>query len=224
MNQQSGPNGPLVLSYLSLRRAVGIIGLALPFVLALGKILLQGWGLQSSISGYYYTDLRDVFVGSLCAIGVFLMSVRGYDWRDEAAGRLAFVFAIGVALLPTTPDGGARRAQIIGSFHLAFAGLLFLTLAYFCLKLFTLTDPEGTPTRRKLQRNTVYRVCGYLILASIFLIAVAAFPPVKDHVVAFKPRFWLESVAVVAFGVAWLAKGETFLKDEGAKTPAGGAN
>ncbi len=222
MNQPPAPGGPLVLSYLSLRKAVGIIGLALPFVLALGKILLQGRGLQSSISSYYYTDVGGVFVGALCAIGVFLMSVRGFDWRDHVAGALASIFAIGVALLPTTPEGVATcREQIIGTFHLAFAALLFLTLAYFCLKLFTLTDPLRTPTRRKLQRNTVYRVCGYLILASIFLIAVAALPPVKDLVAALKPRFWLESVAVVAFGVAWLVKGETILKDEVA--PAQGA-
>lgn len=214
MNQQYGPSGPLVLSYLSLRKAVGIIGLALPFALALGKMLLQGWGLQSSISSYYYTDVGNVFVGGLCAIGVFLMSVRGFDRRDQVAGELACLFAVGVALLPTTPDQGATRSdEIIGDFHLAFAALLFLTLAYFCLKLFILTDTP-TPTPRKLQRNGVYRVCGYLILASILLIAIAALPQVKDHVAGIKPRFWLESVAVVAFGVAWLVKGETILKDE----------
>src|SRR5207245_4583836 len=78
MNQQRGTEDTLVLSYLELRKAVGIIGFALPFALAFGKILLQGRGIQSSISGYYYTDMRNVFVGSLCAIGVFLMSCRGY--------------------------------------------------------------------------------------------------------------------------------------------------
>lgn len=213
MNQPPAPGGPLVLSYLSLRKAVGIIGLALPFVLALGRILLQGCGLQSSISSYYYTDVGDVFVGALCAIGVFLGSYR-YGPKDEIAGRLACVFAIGVALLPTTPEGVATcREQIIGTFHLAFAALLFLTLAYFCLKLFTLTN-QPKPTPRKLQRNTVYRVCGYAILASILLIAVAAIPAVCRRICWLKPRFWLESVAVVAFGVAWLVKGETILKDK----------
>jgi hypothetical protein len=28
------------------------------------------------------------------------------------------------------------------------------------------------------------------------------------------PVFWLESLAVVAFGVSWLTKGEMILKDE----------
>jgi len=215
-DQQSGPQNPVVLSYLGLRKAVGIIGVALPFVLAFGKILLQGPGIQSSISGYYYyTDMRNVFVGSLCAIGVFLLSCRGYDRTDEIAGCLACAFAIGVALLPTTPYVGATsRDKIIGAVHLSLAALLFLTFAYFSLALFTKTDLNGTPTRQKLQRNTVYRVCGYAILACIALLGVVALPPVQTLVERLTPVFWLESVAVVAFGVSWLTKGETILKDQ----------
>jgi hypothetical protein len=215
MNQQSGPQEPLVLSYLGLRKAVGIIGVALPFVLAFGKLLLQGPGIQDSISGYYYTVMRNVFVGSLCAIGVFLMSCRGYDWKDEFAANLACAFAIGVALFPTTPYSGATsRDEFIGKLHLSFAVFLFLTFAYFSLALFTKTAPDKTPTPRKLQRNIVYRVCGYTILACILLIAVVALTPVRYLVERLTPVFWLESAAIVAFGVSWLTKGETILKDQ----------
>jgi hypothetical protein len=213
---QSDSEDPLVLSYLGLRKAVGIIGLALPFVLALGKVLLQGRGLESSISCYYYTDMGNLFVGSLCAIGVFLMSCRGYDWKDEIAGRVACIFAIGVALFPTSPcAGSASQAEFIAKLHWSCAAALFLTLAYFCLKLFTKTAPDGRPTRRKLQRNIVYRICGYAILASILLIGVVKLlPMVKSLVEPLRPVFWLESIAVIAFGVAWLTKGETILKDQ----------
>ncbi|HEX7285050.1 MAG TPA: DUF998 domain-containing protein [Candidatus Angelobacter sp.] len=210
MNQQSGPQDPVVISYLALRKAVGIIGFALPVVLAVGKILFESPGIQSSISRYYYTDLRDVFVGSLCAIGIFLMSTKGYDKRDKIAGSAASVFAIGVAMFPTTPDGAP--ASLIGALHLTFATLLFLTFAYFCFKLFALTS--GNPTRRKIQRNAVYRVCGSIILACIALIALSALPPVKQMVEPLKPVFWLEAAAVMTFGVAWLTKGEAILKDE----------
>ena len=215
MSQQSGPQDPLVLSYLELRKAVGIIGFALPFVLAFGKILVEGLGIQSSISGYYYTDLRNVFVGSLCAIGVFLMSCRGYDRKDRIAGSVACVFAIGVALFPTTPYVDATsQDKFIGALHWSFAALLFLTLAYFSLALFTKTAPDKAPTPQKLQRNIVYRACGCTILACIFLIAVVALPPVKTLVERLSPVFWLESLAIVSFGVAWLTKGETILKDQ----------
>ena len=215
MDEQSGHQDPLVLSYLSLRKAVGIIGFTLPFVLAFGKLLLQGPGIQRSISLYYYTVMGDVFVGSLCAIGVFLMSYKGYDRKDEIAGYLVCVFSLGVAFFPTTPDMGATaRDKLIGGLHLSFAALLFLTLAYFSLALFTKTAPGKNPTRRKLQRNTLYRICGYTILACIFLIAVVALPPVKTLVESLTPVFWLESLAIVAFGVSWLTKGETILKDQ----------
>jgi len=94
MDQQSGPQDSRVISYLALRKAVGIIGFSLPFVLAIGRMLQQGFGIEGSISCYYYTGRRNVFVGSLCAIGVFLLSTRGYDWRDEISGRLACVLAM----------------------------------------------------------------------------------------------------------------------------------
>jgi len=212
MNQQS-VSQDLVLDYLSLRKAVGIIGVALPVVLALGNMILHGAGIQRSISLYYYTDLRNVFVGSLCAIGVFLMSTKGYDKRDMIFGILASLFAIGVALFPTSPESGATsEEQIIGTLHLTFASLLFLTFAYFCFKLFTLT--AGNPTPRKLHRNTVYRVCGTIIVACIALIAVVHLPSIGKLAAPLSPVFWLESIAVMTFGVAWLTKGEAILKDE----------
>jgi hypothetical protein len=213
---QTDPDEPLVLGYLGLRRAVGIIGLTLPFVLAIGRILLQGFGLEGSISCYYYTDMGNVFVGSLCAIGVFLLSCRGYDRRDAIAGRLACAFALGVALFPTgSCSASGSQSAAISRVHWSSAALLFLTLAYFCLALFTQT--AGNPTPQKRQRNTVYRVCGYAILACILLIAVVNFvPTVSSLVQSLHPVFWLESGAVISFGVAWLTKGEMILKDQAA--------
>ncbi len=157
MAQQSGPeNSILVISYLGLRKAIGILGVALPFVLPFGQILLHALGIQSSlhtpviensVSSYYYTDMRNIFVGSMCAIGVFLMSYRGYDWRDAIAGRFAFVCAIGVAFFPTTPLPSASPLatpdqKLIGGIHLTFAALLFLTLAYVSLMLVHRDRPE----------------------------------------------------------------------------------
>jgi hypothetical protein len=208
------PDAPLVLSYLGLRKAVGIIGFALPFVLALGRILLQGPALEGSISYYYYTDMGNVFVGSLCAIGVFLLSTRGYDQRDAIAGRLACLFAVGVALFPTSPYiSPTSEERLIGHLHWSFAALLFLTLAYFCLFLFTETDPTKDPTAQKCRRNTVYRLCGYTILASILAIGIVELTPLQFVIGFLRPVFWFESIAVVAFGAAWLTKGEAILKD-----------
>jgi hypothetical protein len=100
MKDLSTPNSSLVLSYLGLRKAVGMIGIGLPVVLVLGKVLFDGAGIEPSISNYYYTVMRDVLVGSLCAIGVFLVSYRGYAFVDNIAGKLVTICAIGVALCP----------------------------------------------------------------------------------------------------------------------------
>jgi hypothetical protein len=215
MNEQPSAPTPLVISYLGLRKAVGIIGIALPFVLAIGKVLVESPGLEMSMSAYYYTDLRNVFVGSLCAISVFLMSYRGYDRRDHVAGILASIFGVGVAMFPTAPEVNPTSGEkIIGGLHFLWAALFLLTLAYFSLALFTLTDAPGRETPRKLERNVVYRVCGWTILACLILGAVVGQLPADSPVRTLDPLFWLEALAVVAFGVSWLTKGEAILKDQ----------
>jgi hypothetical protein len=215
MNQQSAPQDPLVLSYLALRKAVGLVGFALPFALGIGGFLLSRQGIQITMSDYYYTGMRNVFVASLCSIGIFLMSTRGYDRNDEITGRLAALFAIGIALFPTTPSADATsRAKAIGTIHLSCAALFYLTVALISIVLFTKTSADKIPTPRKLQRNAVYRVCGFAILACISLILVFEFLPDKTSLERFTPVFWLESIASVAFGVSWLIKGETLLKDQ----------
>jgi hypothetical protein len=214
MDQRNGLNDSLVLSYLELRKAIGIIGIALPFVLAFGKILFEGPGIQNSISSYYHTGMRNVFIGSLCAIAVFMMCYRGYERIDAMAGDLACVFAVGVALFPTTPAVNATaQDRIVGGLHLFFAACFFLTLAFFSLMLFRKTNPTRTPTRRKLQRNIVYTVCGYTIIACLVLIVILALISDDSPVKKLDPVFWLESAAIVAFGVSWLTKGEAILED-----------
>ena len=206
----------LVLSYLGLRKAVGVLGIALPFVLAFGGLLLEGPSLQTSISHYYYTVMRNVFVGTLCAIAVFMLSYRGYDSKDDIAGDVACVLSLGVAFFPTIPPGTPSDTQrLIGALHLASAAGFFLTLSYFSLALFTQTDKKKQPTLQKLQRNRVYRICGWIMLAAIGLIVLYSLVSREGtgSLDQLAPVFWLEAIAVVAFGVSWLIKGEAILKD-----------
>jgi hypothetical protein len=209
-NQES-----LVFSYLELRKILGILGMSLPFILFFGGWIIFNTGLQGSMSSYYHTDMGDVLVGMLFAMGFFLLSYKGYERSDDLAGDLGFVFALGVALFPTKPQG-ASGSDVIGIIHMAFTVLFFLTLMYFSLILFTKTDPEKPPTKRKLQRNTVYKVCGIIMGVCIALISVYVLLP--DHLEAvfkpYKPVFWLEAIAICAFGISWLVKGETLLKDK----------
>jgi hypothetical protein len=210
-----------VISYLTLRKAIGVIGTLLPFVLAgVYMLLVSKIIFQASISAYYYTSMRNVLVGNLCAIGVFLFTYRGYGWQDNLCTNAAGVFAVGVAFCPTTPPDPSPAATVLGYLHLAFAGLLFSMLAIISLFLFTRTDsPPGARPARKRQRDIVYQACGGVIVACLLLVPVEAFV-LGEAAARYQPLFWLEAVAIVAFGVAWLVKGQAILKDKPAATPA----
>ena len=52
-------------SYLEFRRAIGILGMALPFILLIGGFIFGNNSLQYSLSHYYHTNMRDFFVGLL---------------------------------------------------------------------------------------------------------------------------------------------------------------
>ncbi len=201
------PDGDrLLVSYLTLRRVIGVLGVAFPVVLAIwGFLLTWSWELQESISDYYGLRTRDVFVGILFAIGWFLFAYRGYDRGDDRAGDLGCLFALGVALFP---NSGTRVESTV---HFASAVLLFLVLAYFSIFLFT--KSSGTPTPRKRIRNAVYRACGGVILGAIALIGVYYLVPAHPVIAGLKPVFWLETTALWAFGTSWFVKGETLLKD-----------
>jgi hypothetical protein len=210
------PKDPIVLSYFALRKAVGAVALALPFVLAIPYWLVANHAVESSISGYYYTGMRNLFVGSLCAISMFMLCARGYDIKDEIAGIFSSICALGVAFFPTTPDSHPTERQCeVGTAHYIFAALLFLTLAYFCLVLFKMMASGKTVTPQKIQRNRVYTVCGYAILASLALIVLIEVVLKHSYLIGhLGTLFCFETTSLIAFGIAWLTKGEAFLKDE----------
>jgi heme/copper-type cytochrome/quinol oxidase subunit 1 len=130
------------------------------------------------------------------------------------AGKFAGLTAIGTALLPTSPEiNPTVREIVIGHFHILFAASFFLTLAYFSLVLFRKTDSIKPPTQQKMKRNIVYTICGIGIITSVVLIVLLRFLPVNSTVLSLSPIFWLESLAIIFFGISWFVKGETILKD-----------
>jgi hypothetical protein len=204
---------PLVRSYLELRSAVGWIALGLPPVLLLSSWLLPGRHvIPASISAYYYTPMRNVLEGSLCAIGLFNLSARGYEWRDEAAGMVSALCAFGCAFCPTFPPGGGSPLQNrMGTLHNYFAELFFITLAIMCLVLFRSTAANRTRTRNKRRRNAVYAACGIVMaICGGFDFVFHRMRPIP-HIGPLGSIFCCEMIALEAFGVAWLVKGKTFL-------------
>jgi hypothetical protein len=79
----------VIASYLILRRAIGWIGSLLPVVLIAGDWTVSAGPLPDSLSGYYYTPMRNILVGSLCLLGVFLVRSRSSPSASRGSSREA---------------------------------------------------------------------------------------------------------------------------------------
>lgn len=221
----------LVMSFRAVRAAVGLVGLALPFLLIAGSILVL-CDLRPSISDFHNTAMRDVLVGTMCVIGVFLFAYRGYRRRsgellsDAVLSRIAGLSAIGVALFPVRASGPPTRCglpddalpmfssftqhligndAIVEGLHFAFAAVFFACLAIIALFQFTKTDNAA--------RRAKFVACGLVIVgASAMLVVVALLgwygsPAINEAIAEVSLVFWLESIAVIAFAISWLIKG-----------------
>ena len=207
--QNSDADNNLVRSFKTLRKLVGILGIALPIVMTVYALAFSPCGnFESSISSYYHTHMRNVLVGILCGVGVFMITYKGYDRRDTIASTLAGIFAISIAMFPTSDPSLCEHNGLINStigvIHVLVSGGLFLTFAYMSIWLFTLSADGMTVKKR--QRNGFYRACGWIVVACVVLIALHSFAGIFPD--SLHPVFWFETIALVFFGISWLIKGE----------------
>jgi hypothetical protein len=106
-----------------------------------------------------------------------------------------------------------HKNAFLNTAHYISAALFFITVACMSLFLFTKTTPGERPTKRKLQRNKVYKACGYVMLFFMILIVALQFK-FTAPLLPYKPEFWFETMVLLAFGISWLTKGEGLLKDK----------
>ena len=215
-------NDNFVISYLNLRIGLGFVGFLLPIVLIAGNFLFDNCTqIQPSISHYYYTAMGNYFVGSLCAVAMFLFFYKGPKKIDGIVANIAAVAALLVAFFPTDEAESSvckyfftERQNSVNYIHFTAAALLFSCFAFFCLFLFTQTG--GTiVTHNKSVRISIYKICGIIIVVCIILIAVYNLVGNMEITFAkYKPTLVLESVALFAFGASWITKGQMFLKDK----------
>lgn len=219
-------------TYRRIRRAIGILGVALPILLVLfSAIPYFETTMQASISHYYYTHLRELFTGTLCAVGLFLFLYKGRRNRnilknDSFLTNVAGVMAFGVAFVPTNlysdPEGRVLDCsskvysfipscwEWLGILHYGFAAALFLILALISIKVFTIGQSDNTLIPKSTwNENNIYRACGYAILVFIALVPVSVYFELFDY-----STLVFEALALFAFGVSWLIKGRA-LGDKG---------
>lgn len=214
----------MLKSYMLLRRVIGALAILLPIVLAIGGKYYGGCeGVENSISDYYHTPMRDIFVGTLCAVAMFLFAYRAHDWKDTATALFACLSALGVAFFPTGLKTVSKCAtkcfeypELTGKIHLACALAFFIALIIFSLWLFKEPrDISETQTSQMKKRNIVYKICGWTMLICVTLI-ILYFWKLRDilNIQKCSPVFYLEFVALIAFGFSWLTKGQLFFKDK----------
>ena len=205
----TGKNNDQIIPYYTLRILIGAAGICLPFLLVIGKLISENsLKLEPSISDYYDNSTAgDILVGVLFALAFFLVSYKGYARIDSIAANLGCVFALGVALCPTTSNN-----SFIHYSHFVFAFLLFSVFIFFSIYLFRKSSPH--PTKQKKNRNKVYLICGIIMIACIAGIATCEILKLNEnlHFV-----FWFESIALVSFGFSWITKAELVFEDENKK-------
>ncbi|MEW5677340.1 hypothetical protein ABGT15_13575 [Flavobacterium enshiense] len=214
---------PELISYRQLRFIIGLTGFFLPVIIILGNCIVKGrFLLEESVSHYYHTAMGDVFVGLLCTVAIFLFTYKGHEKEedeilsDSVTGNLACIFALGVAFFPTAETGAVQST--ISWIHYICAGLFFCSLAYFCLSQFIKSSEDETklehdPKNRKLLRNLIYRICGYIILFAILMLLLYNAPAINDLVKETHYFIAFEILALWAFAFSWLVKAEVFFPD-----------
>jgi hypothetical protein len=202
---------PDIISFMGLRQGIGWLGIALPFVLAIVELALFHQGIQDSISYYYHKEVRDILVGILFATGIFLWAYKGYTMKDLIFNRIAAVAAVGIALFPTPEDLSYKGLTV----HAVCATVFFVTLTIISGFLFTQTTPGRDKTPAKKVRDVVYRGCAIVMFIAIVMITAWSMLTLPFNIP--NHTFWLETVALVAFGLSWLTKGQVIFKDDTAK-------
>ncbi len=230
-----------VLSHIAIRRAIGGLGLILPFGLLIYGIVADAE--QPSISHFYYTQAGDILVGCLVAIGVFLLTYLGYpespDWPsflpgDRRTSVIAGFGAIGVALFPTAPidvrslcEGADGLIDQCAQFGGAFPPIPdILTgwaadttalhrgaaiLFFVPLAYFCLVLFPIGP-RGKPERSG--ELWTYYLCGAIILVCLIVLWRLlgREDADSGTAVFWFEAIAVWAFSVAWLVNGEVLAK------------
>jgi hypothetical protein len=197
---------------------LGMAGISIIFPLFLWWVgLVFDVKFQASISSYYHTPMRDIFVGSLIAIGAFLWFYQGISKFENFALNCAGILAIVVALTPTqflNVDGQVKCAtfttlpirgisETTASYvHGTSAILFFAAIAVVCIFTREETLKEISDPARKKFYKTIYNFLGAgMIISPLTSAILLLFWNQTSNII-----YFVELVAVWAFSAYWIVK------------------
>ena len=192
------------------RFALGIICGLLPIACLLFGLLgahrginYDGW--YESISATYYSNAKDCMIISLGLCAFFLVTYKGYDLGDRvytlvSAASALLVVAFPCAAAPLKYVGlFACPIKVSDTIHMVAAIALFGSFALMTLKQF----PKGGHKRR----NTIYRICGWTMLAFMAVVGLSTILDWPGYMTMI-----CEAGMLWAFSVAWIIKSGVFPK------------
>lgn len=192
----------ILKTYFTIRVGMALVGILFPLVLWFGGLLI-GVKLQGSISAYYHTPMRNVFVGSLFAIGTFLYSYRGFSNKENIALNFAGILALCVALLPTSAIVDLKCDTFTAPYlHGISATLFFFFIAYVCIRRSSDTLDTITPKSRQNFYKLLYKIIGSSMIVLPLLSALLLHLWGETQSII----FFVEFACVWAFGIYWIAK------------------
>ncbi len=212
----------ILKTYFTIRVEMALIGILFPPILLFGGLLI-GVNLQGSISAYYHTPMRNVFVGSLFAIGTFLYSYRGFKDSENIALNFAGICALCVALLPTSTIVDLKCDTFTAPYlHGISATCFFFAIAYVCI----FTSSDTLDTKKSEVRHTVmgedrrnfykglYKVIGSSMIMLPLLSALLLHLWGETQIIILVVEF----VCVWTFGIYWIVKSLEIFKTQQGKT------
>jgi Protein of unknown function (DUF998) len=217
-----------VRSYLILRATVGALGATLPFMLVLcDGLWFDGDPFpRSALSAYYYSGVRDVLVGTICATGIFLVAYKVAERNlDNTLSVFAGLAALAIALFPPRlpPDGKLSPLQerlgesVTAGIHFIAAAAFIVSLAVLSV-FFGVREGKRKPKAGKLPPRfwrTYHWVCACLIGAALLWMGLT-------ELLEWGPReslLYAEGLSLLAFGASWLWKGLELDMLRGRPTP-----
>lgn len=210
-----------IINHKVMRRVIGVIAILMP----LAAWLFSGEFKLSSVSISYWTDSRDIFVGSLVAVGFFLAAYNGTGNGIDAEwwlSKLACVFALCIALFPTNgfsdEDAPAQWTLFISESIGLSPNIIHRTtsiLLFICLFLLMMYFSRRAKSKDKPRRSKLYLFFGLCMLfgmPSVYFIG--------DAFEWYDTIFWVEWLGLWLFGFGWLTAGIYHDKDSSADEDA----
>ncbi len=205
-----------------IRKLIGVLGLALPFLLPISEGMFL-----SSISHYYYLSFSAIiFIITISCFGLFLISYRGYkidkteSISDDMLTNIGGLAALVVVFFPTYCTGSesmfidklcasedypllGHNNSLTNTIHLVSAAIFIFTMGWMSKYKFTRGGDHAN--------NRIYRICGNIVWGAIALLVLLVIADwIKEGFkITSYDVYILETIAVVPFAISWLIKGKT---------------